>query len=279
MTLRSPGRVAQCLLLLLLVLWGTGCGTSGGAPADDAGPRAPAEEAPTSRVSAAGVDGEVVVLAAASLGNAFTDIEVAFEAANPDADVRLNVSGSAALREQILEGAPADVFASANEANMSQLVGAGEVAGRPETFARNRLQIAVPAGNPGGVTGLDDLADEDLLIGLCAEAVPCGDFARQVLRNAAVTASIDTNEPDVRALLTKIAADELDAGIVYVTDVAAAPGLVEGIEIPAALNVEAAYPIAELARSSNPAAARAFIDFALSSEGQAILAGHGFAAP
>lgn len=266
-------------MLLLLVLGGTGCGTSGGAPTDDAGRRAPAEETPTSRASATGVDGEVVVLAAASLGDAFADIEAAFEAVNPSADVRLNVSGSAALREQILEGAPADVFASANEANMSQLVGAGEVAGRPEPFARNRLQIAVPAGNRGGVTGLGDLADEDLLIGLCAEGVPCGDFARQVLRNAAVTASIDTNEPDVRALLTKIAADELDAGIVYVTDVAAAPGLVEGIEIPAAFNVEAAYPIAELARSSNPAAARAFIDFALSSEGQAILARHGFAAP
>lgn len=275
--MRKRPSAVSLLLWLPLVMLSTGCAT-GGAASDGAGAHAASGGGDASRLEAGDVDGAVVVFAAASLSDAFADLEAAFEDENPDADVQLNVSGSAALREQILEGAPADVFASADERIMSQLVDAGEVASEPETFARNRLEIAVPAANPGGVTSLEDLAEDDLLIGLCAAAVPCGDFARQALSSADVTASVDTNEPDVRALLTKIAADELDAGIVYVTDVAAASGLVEGIEIPPELNVEAAYPIADLARSSNPAGARAFIDFVLSS-GQPILARRGFSAP
>jgi molybdate transport system substrate-binding protein len=161
---------------------------------------------------------------------------------------------------------------------MDQLVEAGEVAGEPEIFVTNLLQIAVPAGNPGEVTGLEDFAREELVIGLCAEDVPCGDFGRQALENAGVTPSLDTNEPDVRALLTKIESDELDAGIVYVTDVLSATG-VEGVEIPAAVNVVAEYPIAVLARAPNPDAASAWVEFVLSEEGQAILTSYGFTSP
>ncbi len=220
----------------------------------------------------------MLVFAAASLSDAFTEIGAAFETANPGVDVELNLAGSSTLREQILEGAPADVFAAADEKTMSVVVDDGLVAGSAEIFTTNRLQIAVPAGNPGAVSGLSDFADDELLTGLCAAAVPCGDFARQVLANAGVDPAVDTNEPDVRSLLTKIAADELDAGIVYLTDIAA-NDRVDGIEIPAEVNVEATYPIAELVSSDNQSGAAAFVAFVLSPDGQAILTRHGFSAP
>lgn len=228
---------------------------------------------------AGGLEGEVLVSAAASLTDAFAEFESAFEAANPGVDVVLNLGPSSGLREQILEGAPADVFASANTSNMDQVAEAGEVAGEPQIFVQNLLQIAVPVGNEAGVAGLEDFANETLLIGLCAEGVPCGDFGRQALENAGVAPSIDTNEPDVRALLTKIEAGELDAGIVYVTDVMSADRAVEGIDIPEEHNVVANYPIAVLRNAPNPDAAAAFVAFVLSDEGQAILAEFGFAAP
>jgi molybdate transport system substrate-binding protein len=226
------------------------------------------------------VEGELLVFAAASLTDAMAEVESAFEDANPDADVRLNLASSSALREQIFEGAPADVFMSANASNMDQVVDAGE-AGDPEVFATNILQIAVPAGNPADVTGLEDFADDTLLIGLCDEEVPCGDFGRQALENAGVTPSIDTNEPDVRALLTKVAEGELDAGIVYVTDVLAPDFAddVDGIDIATDDNVVAEYPIAALASAPNPDAASAFVDFILSDGGQAILNAYGFGSP
>ncbi len=224
------------------------------------------------------LEGELLVSAAASLTDAFGDIEAAFEEANPDIDVVLNLGASSALREQILEGAPADVFASANTSNMDQVVDAEE-ASDPEIFVTNLLQIAVPEGNPGSVTGLEDFANDELLIGLCEEAVPCGDFARQALENAGVTPSIDSNEPDVRALLTKVEAGELDAGIVYVTDVQSTDGAVEGVDIPEEDNVVAEYPIAPLTNAPNPDAAAAFVAFVLSDEGQEILGGYGFGAP
>ena len=220
----------------------------------------------------------VLVFAAASLTHAFEEIATTFEAAEPVFDVQLNLAGSSSLREQILEGAPADVFASANTSNMDQVIEAGE-ASSSTNLATNILQIAVPAGNPAGVTGLSDFAREELLIGLCAEGVPCGDFGREALANANVTASVDTNEPDVRALLVKIEAGELDAGIVYVTDVLAAGDQVEGVDIPAPSNVVAAYPIAVLTNAPSPAGADAFVTFALSDGARQILARHGFRFP
>lgn len=226
-----------------------------------------------------GREGELLVSAAASLTEAFGELEAVFEADNPGVDVLLNLGPSSGLREQILEGAPADVFASANTSNMDQVVEADAAAGEPEIFVANRLQIAVPAGNPGGVGGLEDFANDELLIGLCAEDVPCGDFGRTALENAGVTAAIDTNEPDVRALLTKIEAGELDAGITYVTDVLSTDGAVEGIDIPEEFNVVANYPIAVLTAAPNPDAAAAFVALVLSDEGQAILRSYGFSTP
>lgn len=221
----------------------------------------------------------LLVSAAASLSDAFGEIKLVFEKENLGVAVLLNLAGTSALREQIMEGAPTDVFASANASNMDSVVKAGEVLGTPQVFASNRLQIAVPAGNPAGVEGLQDFSHPKLLIGLCAEGVPCGDSARQALASAGVTPAIDTNEPDVRALLTKIEAGDLDAGITYVTDIASSAGKVEGIDIPNDVNVTAEYQIAILAHAPNPRAADRFVSFVLSSEGQLILARHGFRSP
>lgn len=229
--------------------------------------------------TASGLGGELLVSAAASLTDAFAEVATAFEAAHPGVDVVLNLGGSSSLREQILAGAPADVFASANMSNMSKVVAAGEVVGEPQIFARNLLQIAVPPGNPSGITGLGDFSREELLIGLCAAEVPCGDFARTALDHAGVVPAVDTNEPDVRALLTKIEAGELDAGITYVTDVTSSRGRVDGVDIPEPDNVVAEYPIAALAGALNPDAARAFVAFVLSDDGQEILGHDGFASP
>lgn len=218
---------------------------------------------------------EVTVSAAASLTDAFTAMADEFEKRH-GIEVVLNFGPSSGLRDQILEGAPVDVFASANTANMDAV--AGELAGEPSTFARNELVIAVPAGNPAGVTGLGDLAREELLVGLCAAAVPCGDYARAALAAAGVTLSIDSDEPDVRSLLTKIEEGELDVGIVYVSDLVGRAS-VFGVGIPDEHNVAADYPIGVLAHAPHPVAARSFVDFVLSEEGRRILADYGLAAP
>ena len=232
----------------------------------------------TATSTEAGLDSEVLVSAAAALTDAFAGVESAFETANPGSDVVLNLGSSSSLREQILEGAPADVFASANISNMDQVVEAGEAV-EPEIFAHNLLQIAVPAGNPAGITGLDDFADEHLVIGLCAEEVPCGSFGREALAKAGVTPAMDTNEPDVRALLTKVEVGELDAGIVYLTDVLSTDGAVEGVVIPDEFNVVAEHPIAALVNAPNPDAAAAFVEFVLSKDGKTILTSFGFLSP
>jgi molybdate transport system substrate-binding protein len=225
------------------------------------------------------LQGELLVSAAASLSGAFAELGSDFEAAHPGVEVQLNLGSSASLRQQVLEGAPADVFASADQSNMAQVVDAGETAGDPAIFARNRMEIAIPAGNPARITGLDDFANDELLIGLCAEQAPCGTYAREVLRNAGVTPSVDSNEPDALALLTKIEAGELDAGITYLTDVLSTGDDVEGLTIPEDVNVVAEYPIATLAGAPNPDAAARFVAFVLSGRGQAILDGYGFSSP
>lgn len=276
MKLRIPALLAAGALLL------GACGDDDDA-GDDTTTTAAGDDATTTTegattTTAAAADdlsGTVTVFAAASLTDAFGEIESAFEEAHPDVDVVLNLAGSSALREQILADAPADVFASANPSNMTQVVDAGKAEGS-EVFVTNELQIAVPVGNEAGVDGLDDFANADLAIGLCAEEVPCGQFGREALANAGVTPSVDTDAPDVRALLTLVETDELDAGIVYRTDVLSAGDAVEGIDIPADQNVIAEYPIATLTGAPNPDAAAAFVEFVLSEEGQAILASYGF---
>jgi molybdate transport system substrate-binding protein len=234
----------------------------------------------TSRAADGEVQGALHVFAAASLTDAFTDLAAAFETAHPGTDVRLNLAGSARLREQIRAGAPADVFAPADPDDLAALADAGLVSRPWVTFATNRLRLAVPSDNPGGVAGVADLADPDLLVGLCATGVPCGDLAREALALSGVDPALDTNEPDVRALLTKLAEGELDAGVVYATDVLASAGEVTGIELPpAADGVVATYVLAPVADSGNPATAEAFAAFVRSPTARSILADHGFGPP
>jgi molybdate transport system substrate-binding protein len=218
--------------------------------------------------------GSITVFAAASLTDAFDEVGAAFEDAKPGVSVEFSYDGSSSLRDQILSGAPADVFASASTSAMDAVAEGDGLAGEPRTFVTNELEIAVPAGNDAGVEGLDDFGDDSLLIGLCAEDVPCGEFGRQALDNA--------EETDVRSLLAKVESGDLDAGIVYVTDVRAAGDRVEGIEIPDEDNVVAEYPIAALAGSSGSSeseVAEAFVEFVLSDRGQEILRSFGFGPP
>ena len=220
----------------------------------------------------------LLVSAAASLANAFAAIEQAFEADNPGIDVELNFGGSSALREQIRAGAAVDVFASADAEIMNELVRDG-VATTPVVFATNHMAIAVPAGNPAGVDGLETFAEEQLLIGLCAQPVPCGSFARHVLANAGITPSIDTAEPNVRALLTKIELGELDAGIVYASDVTAAAGAVGRVPIPSEVDVSTLYPAAVLSDAAAPESAELFVSYLLTAPAQARLRDTGFGRP
>ena len=221
------------------------------------------------------VDGSITVFAAASLTDAFGDIKEAFEKQNPDARVTFNFAGSSALEDQILQGAPADVFASASQSTMDPVVEGGK-ASDDQVFVTNKLEIAVPEGNPGKVTGLDAFGTEQRRTGLCAEDVPCGDFGREALHKAGVTPKEDTDEADVRALLTKVQTGDLEAGLVYRTDVLAGGDRVEGVEIPEDQNVIARYPIAALTDSKQVDTAAAFVAFVLSPDGQRLLEKRGF---
>lgn len=217
--------------------------------------------------------------AAASLAGAFADLEADFEVAYPGVDVVLNLGASSSMREQVLAGAPVDVFASADEADLEALVDAGLTASAPVVFATNRLSLAVPAGNPGEVRTLADLADPARFVGLCAESAPCGRLARDLLERASVEAAIDSAEPDVRALVTKLAEGELDAGIVYATDVVGSGGRIEAVEVPRDLDVAVPYPIAVMRTAADRSAAQAFVDHVLSEAGRAVLREHGFDVP
>ena len=225
------------------------------------------------------ITGEVTVFAAASLTGAFTRIGADFEAAHPGVKVTFNFAGSSALARQIDEGAPADVFASAAQKNMTQVTDTGAITADPVTFVTNTLEIAVPAGNPGGVTGLGDFAKAGLKIALCAGQVPCGAASRAVFESAGITAAPDTLEQDVKAVLAKVSLGEVDAALVYRTDVLAAGDEVEGIEFPEAAEAVNEYPIAVCATAPNPDAAQAFVDYVLSGEGKAVLTEAGFGTP
>ncbi len=222
---------------------------------------------------------DVSVFGAASLTAAFKAAGAAYEASHPGAKVALNFAGSPTLVQQIREGAPADVFASADEANMQKLVDAGLVAGAPQIFAQNLLQIVVGKGNPKHIAGLADLAKPGLIVVLCGETVPAGRYALAAFEKAGVTPPAGSRELDVKAVVTKVALGEADAGIVYVTDVRAAGATVEGVGLPTAQNVAARYPIAALRDAKHPESARAFIDFVLSEPGKKILGDFGFLSP
>ena len=230
-----------------------------------------AEQQPASSA----VTGRVDVFAAASLTDAFERLGEQFEAANPGATVTFSFGASSALAQSIVGGAPADVFAAASPVTMDVVATAGD-ARDPVVFTRNRLVLAVPTGNPAGVRGLADLARPDLKVALCAEQVPCGAAATTVLEAAGVQAAPDTLEQDVRAVLGKVRMDEVDAALVYRTDVLAGGDEVEGIAFPEADDAVLDYPAAVLSGAADREAAQAFLDLLLSEQGQQLLTDAGF---
>jgi len=250
-----------------------GCGSSG----SDAGSSASGTASAASS-AAASLSGDITVLAAASLTESFTTLGQQFEAAHPGVKVTLSFAASSALATQITSGAPADVFASASTKTMDAVVAAGAAAG-PKTFATNVMEIAVPPANPGKVTGVNDLASTAIKTALCQPQVPCGSTAEKVFTNAKVTVKPVTLEPDVKSVLSKVQLGEVDAGVVYVTDVLAAGDKVKGVEIPADVNASTSYPIAALTKSANPETAAAFVQYVLSPAGASVLSATGFQQP
>lgn len=215
-------------------------------------------------------DDDVVVFAASSLTDAFDDIADAYTGSTGESVV-ISAAGSSDLAAQIAEGAPADVFASADVATMERIAGAD---GAARTFATNRAEIVVEPGNPHGIATLDDLADPGLLVVVCAEQVPCGAYTNEVLDRAGVDLTPVSFESNVRAVLTKVELGEADAGVVYSTDIAAAGERIDGVAIADEFNVEAEYPIVALGESGE-----AFVEFVLGDEAQQMLREHGFGAP
>ena len=218
----------------------------------------------------------VDVFAAASLTDAFTELAEEFEASNTGVEVRLNFAGTSTLREQLLDGAEADVFASANMAIMDRLVADGVVGGAPQVAARNVLTLAVPGDNPAGVGGLDDLSRSDLLVGVCARGVPCGDLAHELSISTGLRIEADTAEADVRSLARRLADRELDVALVYASDVVADAERLRAIAVDVDLP-GTVYPIAAIDAADGDAAA--FVGFVLGPDGRQVLERWGFTAP
>ncbi|GII97011.1 molybdate ABC transporter substrate-binding protein [Sinosporangium siamense] len=220
----------------------------------------------------------VTVFAAASLTGTFIELGKSFEADNPGTTVRFNFGSSATLAQQIVQGAPADVFAAASPATMKTVTDAS-LASTPVTFARNRLEIAVPPGNPAKVEGLKSLTDTKVKVALCAEQVPCGAAAVKALDAAGLTVKPVTLEQDVKATLTKVELGEVDAALVYRTDVLASAGKVQGIPFPEAGKAVNDYPIAVLSKAPSGDAAQRFVELVVSQRGKDVLTKAGFEAP
>jgi molybdate transport system substrate-binding protein len=220
------------------------------------------------------------VYAAASLKSTFTDLAEKFQDENPGTTVQLSFAGSSDLATQIIEGAPADVFASADEKNMATLVdGALVDADAPADFATNVLEIAVPPTNPAGVSSFADLGRPGVKTVICAAQVPCGSATATVERATGVALTPVSEESSVTDVLGKVTSGEADAGLVYVTDVIAAGDAVRGIEFPETTEAVNTYPIAMLKASKTADVARAFVDFVTGSVGQAVLRAAGFGTP
>ncbi|GAB2577981.1 molybdate ABC transporter substrate-binding protein [Streptomyces capparidis] len=227
--------------------------------------------------SSSGGDGpRLRVLAAASLSDAFEEAGAAWEEEHPGTDVEFSFAGSQELAAQVRQGVPADVLVTADAATMDSL---RAETGPATVIARNRLVIAVRKGNPAGVRGLADLADRRVKVVLAAPEVPAGRYAARILSGQGIEVHPVSQEPNVRAVLNKVAIGEADAGLVYVTDAASARGRVDGVPIPDAQNAVAAYPAAALERSAHRADARAFVDWLAGDRAQAILRDQGFQRP
>ena len=266
-------RFAVTLLTACVIAVGlVGCGSNENSGTSSASSSAGSGSSPAS------LSGNITVFAAASLTESFTEIGKQFEAANPGTKVTFSFGASSALAEQINAGAPADIFASASPKNMDQVVSAGG-ASDSKVFATNKMEIATPPSNPAHVASVNDLAKSSVKTALCQPQVPCGSVAQQVFTNAKITVKPVTLEPDVKSVLSKVQLGEVDAGMVYVTDVKAAGDKVKGVEIADDVNASTDYPIAALTKSGNAAVASAFVDMVLSPAGESVLTAAGFQAP
>jgi molybdate transport system substrate-binding protein len=223
--------------------------------------------------------GEITVFAAASLKGTFTELAADFEAAHPGTTVTLNFAGSSDLVTQIVEGAPADVFASADTKNMAKLADSDLLDGSSTDFATNTLEIAVPPSNPAKVASLDDLARAGVKTVVCAPQVPCGSATVAIEKASGVDIQPVSEESSVTDVLGKVTSGEADAGLVYVTDVRAAGDTVLGIPFDESAEAVNTYPIATLRGTSEPDVARAFVAYVASPAGQKVLAAAGFGAP
>ncbi len=238
------------------------------------------DDTATSTTTVTSVGGSIVVSAAASLTGTFPALGKEFETAHPGMTITFNFDSSGTLATQIISGAPADVFASADNATMTKLSDAKLIDGAPVTFAKNQLAIVTKPGNPTHVTAVADLAQQHV-VALCAETAPCGKYAAQILGKAGVTiptASI-TRGQNAKATLTAVSPGDADAGVVYVTDAKAAGSKVQVVSIPTDQNAVAIYPIATVSASTNKALARAFVQFVNSPDAQRELRAAGFLSP
>ena len=245
-----------------------GCG--GGEPAGQA-PAGTAAPAPEPRA--------LNVFAAASLTDVFTAMKSQFETDNPGVEVRLNFAGSSDLAQQIINGAPADVFAAANDSTMKTVTDAGLAAGQPTVFATNVLEIATPPGNPKGVATFADLAKPGVTVVVCAPQVPCGSATEKIEQTTGVTLSPVSEEPDVRSVLGKVSTGNADAGLVYVTDVRSAGNSVQGVSFPEADQAVNNYPIAAITTAPQPQLAQSFLALVTGEFGTKTLEDAGFGTP
>lgn len=261
------GRRAIGALVCASALVITACGSSGGSSGGGTG-----------AATSSALSGSLTVFAASSLKEAFGTLADRFESAHPGTTVSFNFDASSALAEAITQGQQADVFASASTKNMQTVVSAGKAAG-PENFASNTMEIATPPANPAHIASVSDLAKPGVKVALCDPAVPCGATAQRVFDNAKITIKPAASEQDVKSTLAVVEAKEVDAGVVYVTDVRAAGTKVHGVAIPSDVNASTTYPIAVVRTTQHRALARAWVDYVLSAAGQQVLRADGFSKP
>ncbi|WP_448330760.1 molybdate ABC transporter substrate-binding protein [Streptomyces sp. DSM 41534] len=266
-TLRAVGGFALAAVAL------TACSSGDSDGADDSSTKS------SSGSSSKKLSGTVTVFAAASLKESFTSLGKSFEKEHPGTKVSFNFGGSDALAASITSGAPADVFAAASPKTMKTVTDAKDAKGAPATFVRNQLEIATLPGNPKKIATLKDLTRSGLKVALCAKEVPCGAAAQKALDGAGLKLTPVSYEQDVKGALTKVQLKEVDASVVYKTDVKAAGGKVTGVEFPESKKAINDYPIALLKDAPNAEAATAFIDLVKSAQGQKVLGQAGFLKP
>jgi molybdate transport system substrate-binding protein len=262
-------KIAIAAIAIGVLLGASACSTSTATPT----------ASPTKTAAAQKLTGSITVYGAASLTASFTELAKEFMTANPGVTVQTTFNGSSVLVTQIQSGAPADVFASADTANMDKLSTTAQTAAVPDDFATNVLEIAVPTGNPAGIKTFADLAKPGIKTVICAVAVPCGAATAQVEKATGVTIAPVSQELAVTGVLAKVETGEADAGLVYVTDVKGAAGKVDGVTFPESAKAVNTYPIVALKNSQNPKVAAAFVKFVIGPVGQGVLKAAGFGKP